>query len=84
MKRGQQKTVPALQPGAKQHRHILGAYGWNSDEIRWRVVDWKNSQTFIEFIEYLLVECYPTGRIVLVWTMFPIIKAPQFGCAQSL
>ena len=26
---------------------------------------WKNSQAFLEFVEYLLVECYPTGRIVL-------------------
>lgn len=66
MKQGQQKIVPALQPGSKQHRHIFGAYCWNTDEICWQVAGWKNSQTFIEFIEHLLVECHPTGRIVLV------------------
>ena len=66
MKRGEQKTIPALQPRTKKHRHIFGAYSWNTDCISWRVVDWKNTQTFLEFIEYLLVECYPTGRIVLV------------------
>jgi transposase len=66
MKQGQQKIVPALQPGTKQHRHILGAYSSNTDTISWKVTGWKNSKSFLEFIEYLLVECYPTGRIVLV------------------
>jgi DDE superfamily endonuclease len=66
MKQGQQKIVPALQPGSKKHRHIFGAYSWNTDRISWQVSDWKNSKSFLDFIEYLLVECYPTGRVVLV------------------
>jgi hypothetical protein len=66
MKKGQQKIVPALQPGTKKHRHILGAYSWNTDTISWKVAEWKNSTSFLAFLEYLLVECYPTGRLVLV------------------
>jgi hypothetical protein len=66
IKQGQQNIIPALQPGAKQHRHILGGYSWNTDAISWKVTTWKNSQSFLEFIDYLLVEFYPTGRIVLV------------------
>jgi transposase len=67
MKQGQQKIVPALPLGAKKHRHILGAYSWNTDTISGKATDWKNSRPFLDFIEYLLVECYPTGR--RVWVM---------------
>lgn len=84
MKRGEQKIIPALQPGTKQHRHILGAYCWNTDEICWRVAGWKNSQAFIEFIEYLLVECYPTGRIVLVMDNVSYHKSAAVLAALSL
>jgi transposase len=84
MKRGQQKIIPALHPGTKQHRHILGAYCWNDDEIRWQVADWKNSQIFIEFIEYLLVEQYPTGRIILVMDNVSYHKSAAALAALSL
>jgi transposase len=84
MKRGEQKIIPALQPGTKQHGHILGAYCWNTDEICWRVAGWKNSDTFIEFIEYLLVECYPTGRIVLVMDNVSYHKSAAVLAALSL
>lgn len=84
MKQGQQKIIPALQPGTKQHRHILGAYGWNTDEVCWKVTNWKNSQAFIEFIEYLFVECYPTGRIVLVMDNVSYHKSAAVLAALSL
>jgi transposase len=84
MKQGQQKIVPALQPGSKQHRHILGAYSWNTDTISWKVTDWKNSRTFLEFIEYLLVECYPTGRLVLVMDNVSYHKSAAVLAALSL
>jgi transposase len=84
MKRGQQKIVPALQPGTKQHRHILGAYSWNTDTISWKVANWKNSTTFLEFIEYLLVECYPTGRLVLVMDNVSYHKSAAALAALSL
>ena len=84
MKQGQQKIVPALQPGSKQHRHILGAYSWNTDTISWKVTDWKNSRTFLEFIEYLLVECYPTGRLMLVMDNVSYHKSASVLAALSL
>lgn len=84
MKQGQQKIVPALQPGSKQHRHILGAYSWNTDTISWKVTDWKNSRTFLEFIEYLLVECYPTGRLRLVMDNVSYHKSASVLAALSL
>ena len=84
MKQGQQKIVPALQPGSKQHRHILGAYSWNTDTVSWKVTDWKNSRTFLEFIEYLLVECYPTGRLVLVMDNVSYHKSASVLAALSL
>lgn len=84
MKQGEQKTIPALQPGTKKHRHIFGAYSWSKDCISWKVVDWKNTQTFLEFIEYLLVECYPTGRIVLVMDNVSYHKSAAALAALSL
>ena len=84
MKQGQQKIVPALQPGSKQHRHILGAYSWNTDTISWKVTDWKNSRTFLDFIEYLLVECYPTGRLMLVMDNVSYHKSASVLAALSL
>jgi transposase len=84
MKQGQQKIVPALQPGSKQHRHILGAYSWSTDTISWKVTDWKNSRTFLEFIEYLLVECYPTGRLMLVMDNVSYHKSASVLAALSL
>lgn len=84
LKQGQQKIVPAWQPGAKQHRHILGAYSWNPDTISWKVTDWKNSRTFLDFIEYLLGECYPTGRLVLVMDHVAYHKSARVLAALSL
>jgi len=84
MKQGQQKIVPALQPGTKQHRHILGAYSWNTDTVSWKVASWKNSQSFLAFIEYLLVDRYPTGRIVLVMDNVSYHKSAAVLAALSL
>lgn len=84
MKQGQQKIVPALQPGPKQHRHIFGAYSWNTDTISWQVANWKNSKSFLAFLEYLLVECYPTGRIILVMDNVSYHKSAAVLAALSL
>ena len=84
MKQGQQKIVPALQPGSKKHRHIFGAYSWNTDTVSWQVANWKNSKSFLAFLEYLLVECYPTGRIVLVMDNVSYHKSASVLAALSL
>ncbi len=84
VKQGQQKIVPALQLGAKQHRHILGAYSWNTDTISWKVSNWKNSLSFLEFIEYLVVKRYPTGRVVLIMDNVSYHKSAAVRAALSL
>ncbi|HET8685621.1 MAG TPA: transposase, partial [Methanosarcina sp.] len=52
--------------------------------IFWKVSQWKNSQSFLEFLEYLLVECCPTGRIVLVMDNVSYHKSAAVLAALSL
>jgi hypothetical protein len=66
MKIGEQRRIPATRPGVKQKRHVFGGYNWKKDVITWTNAKTKNSETFICFLEELLVRCYPTGRVVLV------------------
>lgn len=65
MKIGKQKRIPVTRPGEKQKQHIFGGYNWLKDTITWTVAKTKNSATFIDFLEELLVKSYPTGRVVL-------------------
>jgi transposase len=65
MKRGQQKTIPAFS-GKRQYLHVIGAYNWRNDVVTCLDVERKNSDTFIEFLEKLLIETYPTQAVVLV------------------
>ena len=64
MKRGQQKRIPA--PGVQQTHHLFAAYDWQDDTLVWTTAKQKNSESFIAFLEELLVHHYPTGRCVLV------------------
>lgn len=65
MKRGQQKRIPAFSsPNASYH--LIGAYHWAKDQVFTQAVERKNSQTFIQFLEYLLVEQFPAQNIILV------------------
>lgn len=66
MKAGQQKRIPLPANQEKQHCHVFGAYNWINDRISWTLADRKNSESFISFLEHLLVHEYPTGRVVLV------------------
>lgn len=65
MKRGQQMRLEAAPP-QRDYLHLVGAYNWRNDQVHCLPVVRKNSQTFIEFLEYLLVECYPTQSVILV------------------
>lgn len=65
MHRGQQKRIRAFTMSNRSY-HLIGAYNWRTDQVFSQAVERKNSQTFIQFLEYLLVECYPTQKIVLV------------------
>ncbi|MGD2027204.1 MAG: IS630 family transposase [Anaerolineales bacterium] len=65
MKRGQQKRVPAF-TSPDRRLHLIGALNFRTQEVCTQAVERKNSQTFIEFLEYLLVEKYPHQKIILV------------------
>ena len=64
MKRGQRKTIPA--PGAPRYTHTFGAYNWRDDTVSHQTKDRKNSDSFIEFIEYLMLEVYPDMKVLIV------------------
>jgi putative transposase len=84
MKVGEQKRIPATRPGEKQKRHIFGGYNWKKDTMTWTVATTKNSSTFIEFLEELLVKAYPTGRVVLVMDNASYHKSASALAALSL
>jgi len=84
MKIGQQKRIPATRPGTKPHRHVFGAYEWLEDMVTWTIAEKKNSETFIAFLEELLVKKYPTGRIVLVLDNASYHKSGSALAALSL
>jgi len=84
MKVGRQKRVPATQPGEKQKQHIFGGYNWKRDTVTWTVAKTKNSATFIDFLEELLVKQFPTGRVVLVMDNASYHKSAASIAALSL
>jgi transposase len=65
MRRGQQKRLPAGSIFRPSY-HLIGALQWSSDQVFSQAVEHTNSQTFIQFLEYLLVQCFPTQKVVLV------------------
>ncbi len=65
MRRGQQKTITAFS-GKREYLHVIGAYNWRNDTVTSLMVERKNSDTFIEFLEALLVKTYPTQALILV------------------
>jgi len=66
MKQGEQKGIPATKPGTKQKFHIFGGYDWETDEVTWTMTETKNSETFIIFLEELLLRRYPDRPVILV------------------
>jgi putative transposase len=83
MKVGQQKRVPATH-GSKHKWHLFGGYNWLRDTITWSTAAVKNTTTFIEFLEELLVRQYPTGRVVLVMDNVAYHKSAPALAALSL
>lgn len=66
MKRGQQKQLPAFSARQREYLHLIGAYNWHSAGVTVVPVERKNSQSFIAFLEYLLLEVYVNAVVVLV------------------
>jgi len=84
MRVGQQRRIPATQPGTKQKRHVFGGYNWQQDRITWHMAETKNSAQFIYFLEQLLVNEYSTGRVVLVMDNASYHKSASALAALSL
>ena len=84
MKVGEQKRIPLPANQEKQHCHVFGAYNWLNDCISWTLAERKNSESFIAFLEHLLVHEYPTGRVVLVLDRASYHKSAAARAALSL
>jgi len=65
MKVGQQKQIKAFVSPNRSY-HLIGAQDWLTDRVYTLKVERKNSQTFIQFLEYLLVQCFPDDKVILV------------------
>lgn len=64
MRKGQQKRIAT--PGQQRWLHYFGAYNWRTDEIITMHANQKNSETFCEFLEYLLPFLPSDRPVVLV------------------
>jgi hypothetical protein len=84
MKMGEQKRVPLPTNQEKKRCHLFGAYNWFNDHIDWMITQWKNSDTFITFLERLEVEKHPTDRNILVLDRASCHKSAATLAALSL
>ncbi len=83
MKRGQQKRLKAFT--SPDHRlHLSGALNLRTEMVFAQLVERKNSQTFIQFLEYLLVEKFPSQKIILVLDNASYHKSQAALAALSL
>lgn len=82
MRRGQQKCIPT--PGTTQEHHVFGALDWQDDTLTWTTAEHKTSTSFIQFLEHLLLDRYPTGPVVLVLDNASIHKSRASLAALSL
>ena len=83
MRRGQQKRIRAFTVSHRSY-HLIGGYNFRTDQVFCQAVECKNSQTFIQFLEYLLVECCPTQKIVLVMDNASYHRSKTVRAALSL
>ena len=63
MRRGERKLIPA--PGSPQFLHVFGGYNWHTGRVSFLTAPHKNSDTFVAFLEQLLVE-HPRQHLILV------------------
>jgi len=83
MRRGQQKRIRAFSVAERPY-HSIGAQQWRTDQVFSQEVERKNSQTFIQFLEYLLAACFPTEKIVLVMDNASYHRSKTVQAALSL
>jgi transposase len=82
MKRGVQKRVPT--PGQPQRHHLIGAYDWRDQTVRWHTTRRKDSEAFIRFLEQVLVKHFPDEVVVLVMDNASIHRSAPVQAALSL
>ena len=82
MKQGEQKRIST--PGQQRSHHLFAAYNWGDDTVTWQAAEGKNSESFIAFLEHLLIEQSPTGPVVLVLDNAPYHKSAASLAALSL
>ena len=83
MRQGQQRRLPAAK-GPQAFHHVIGALDWESEQVHRHIVTVKNSQTFIEFLEHLLIECVPDRNVILVMDNAPYHRSKAVQAALSL
>lgn len=83
MPRGQQTRLPTPS-GPQSFHHVMGALDWQTDQVHYTLATVKTSQTFIEFLEYLMTQCYPSGGVVLVMDNAPSHRSAAVRAALSL
>ena len=64
MRQGQQKRVDT--PGQQAQIHYFGGYNWATDEVLGCCHVRRNSEGFCAFLDHLMVQVYPTEKIILV------------------
>jgi transposase len=82
MKRGAQKHIPT--PGQQRTHHLIGAYDWGNDQVTWLTVKRKNSESFIAFLEHLLLDRYRDQAVILVMDNASFHKSAAALAALSL
>lgn len=84
MKVGQQKRVPMPANHQKRNCHVFGAYNWKRDQVCWTIAEWKNTDYLMAFLEHLLIETYPTHKVILVRDRASFHRSPAALAALSL
>jgi len=64
-KRGQQRRIPAATAKPPAH-HIFGGFNWRDGTISWSMAQRRNSDSFVHWLEHLMMDCYPTEQVVLI------------------
>lgn len=85
MKQGQQKRIPAnVATHPTPCRHIFGGYDWGQDTLTWTTTSHKNTDSFIAFLEELMLHRYPEASVILVLDNVSYHKSAPALAAMSL
>lgn len=68
----------------REYLNVIRAYNWRNDMATYLNVERKNSDTFMEFLEKLLVKTYPTQVIILVMDNASYLYSAKIQATFSL